>query len=168
MGAGSTVRKLDLLHLSPSGAGRPRFTEGGGQVRSGRAPGWRSRTRPRSGGSVLGSKENWTVGAEPVLWTSRRLPQCRGTKASGFWLVFLPHSSPRLLQPPSLERKAIWRLSKRMAFTFRERAGEDCFQVAPPGPRPAWLGQRVGLEAWAVGPEEWLPLAPALSGLPAS
>lgn len=98
-------------------------------------------------------------------------------KNQGWWLLanFLLRSPPRLQQPPSLERKAIWTLSKRMAFTFRERAVEDCFQVASSGPLPAWLGQRVGLEAWAVGPESWLSgshcqesLFPESSGLSAS
>lgn len=105
---------------------------------------------------MLSNKENWVVGQSQSHRPLGLLTQCCRTKASGFWLICLPHSPPRLLQNPSLERKAIWRLSKRMAFTFREQAGEDCFQVASSGPLPAELGQRVGLEAWTVGLESWM------------
>lgn len=52
-------------------------------------------------------------------------------------------------------------LSKRMAFTFRELAGKDCFQVASPGAPSSLAGQCMGLVvgqwAWkAGGATPWL------------
>lgn len=104
---------------------------------------------PWSRGSVLNDTENGAVG-RAIPWTPKAAHSVLENQGQWLWLISLPRSPPRRLQPRSLKRKAIWRLSKRTAFTFRERAGEDCFQVALQGPSQRGWGQ-----GWARRCGQW-------------
>lgn len=180
METSNLVRKLELLNFSSSGLkdkGLDRESDRS-EVRQGIQAG-EAESFPWSLESPCSRirKAGW--------WAQNRshrplrlLIQCRRTKG---WLLLanFPPASPSQTPAASLpgrkgERKAIWRLSKRVAFTFREQAGEDCFQVplgAPPclaraEGGPGGPGSRPGVLDGLL-PLPGMPF-PAPSGLPAS
>lgn len=92
--------------------------------------------------------------AEPAPQASRAAPRCWKTQGRLLLANFLPHSPPRLLQPPSLEG---WEKERQFGdyqshgFHFQGGGWGRLLPGGLSGPLPARLGQRVGLEAWAVG-----------------
>lgn len=68
----------------------------------------------------------------------------------------LPHSPPRLLQPPSLEGREKERQFgdyQSSGFHFQGAGWGRLLPGGLSGPLPDWRGPRVGPEAWAVGRE---------------
>lgn len=99
-------------------------------------------------------KTGWGGVAEPAPQASRAAPRCWKTQGRLLLANFLPHSPPRLLQPPSLEG---WEKERQFGdyqshgFHFQGGGWGRLLPGGLSGPLPARLGQRVGLEAWAVG-----------------
>lgn len=101
---------------------------------------------PGSQDSVLRGREKWEGGTVPTAQASRAAhPTPENQGPAGCFrlissLVPLPGSCSL---PPWREgrKKGSLETIKAVAFTFRERAGEDCFQVASRGPSPPGGGR---------------------------